>query len=124
MKKLGNDECSRQAFIDAIAIWEAEKLEKESTPAKDLAECMRVFARQGKDKSQAIAYAEHLFKQEGTIQLLTGHKSKGLEFNTVYHLDPWLLDDSAQDRNLSYVISTRSKDKLFEINSAQIEWQG
>lgn len=122
MKKLGPAEMSRQAFLDAIADWEAGKLDKESTTAKDLAECMRVFARVGADKAQAIAYAEHLFKQDGTIQLLTGHKAKGLEFPVVYHLDPHLLDSSKQDNNLSYVISTRSKDKLFEVTSSQIAW--
>lgn len=124
MRKLGPEECSSAAFLDAIALWEQEKLDKESTTAKDLADCMRVFARVAKGKEQAIAYAEHLFKQEGSIQLMTGHKSKGLEFPEVYHLDPWLLDSNDQDRNLAYVIATRSKDRLFEINSAQIQWEG
>lgn len=122
MKKLGPEDCSRQALLDLIAEWEFAKLEKESTTAHDLAECMRVFARTGANKAQAIAYAEHLFKQEGSIQLLTGHKAKGLEWDTVYHLDPSLCGDSQADRNLRYVISTRSKDRLFEINSSQIAW--
>lgn len=122
MKKLGPEACSRQAFLDAIAEWEAEKLAKESTSAPDLAECMRVFTRISDGKAQAIAYAEHLFAQKGSIQLLTGHKAKGLEFETVFHLDSWLLDHNDQDNNLSYVISTRSKDKLYEIESSRIKW--
>jgi len=122
MRKLGPDSCSRSIFLDAITEWESEKLAKESTTAADLANCMRVFARVGDSKSQAIAYAEHLFAQKGSIQLITGHKAKGLEWDTVYHLDPHLLNGSIQDRNLNYVISTRSKNRLFEINSAQIQW--
>jgi len=62
------------------------------------------------------------FAQTGTIQLLTGHKAKGLEFGDVYHLDPWLCKDSEQDRNLSYVISTRSQDRLTEVDSTGIDW--
>lgn len=123
MKRLGGPEdCKQQAFLGEINEWESAKLIKGSTSAADLAACMRVFASITTSKATAIAYAEHLFKQEGSIQLLTGHKSKGLEFDTVYHLDPWLLKDNQADRNLSYVISTRSKDRLFEINSAEIEW--
>lgn len=122
MRKLGSDDSSRQAFLDSIADWEEEKLTKDSTSASDLAECMRVFARISDSKSQAIAYAEHLFAQKGSIQLLTGHKAKGLEYDCVYHLDPYLLDSTPQDRNLAYVIATRSKDRLFEINSGQIQW--
>ncbi len=51
---------------------------------------------------------------------MTGHKSKGLEFNTVYHLDPWLIGDDEQELNLKYVIGTRSADSYFEINSGDI----
>lgn len=122
MKKLGPEACSRQAFLDAIAEWEVEKLAKDSTSASDLAECMRVFTRLSDGKAQAIAYAEHLFAQQGSIQLLTGHKAKGLEYDCVYHLDPFLLDYGTQDKNLAYVIATRSKDKLFEIEGSRIKW--
>ena len=53
---------------------------------------------------------------------MTGHKSKGLEFPDVYHLDPYLLSDTSQDRNLRYVISTRSSNNLTEIDSDRIKW--
>jgi len=122
MRKLGNDEMTQGQVLSAINDWEAEKLANESKSAADLAACMRIFARQGQTLSIAIAYAEHLFKQSGTIKLMTGHKSKGLEFNHVIHLDPWLCGDSEQDQNLRYVISTRSLDQLVEINSDRIEW--
>ncbi len=45
-----------------------------------------------------------------------------MEWDTVYHLDPWLCRDDEQDKNLRYVIQTRSADQAFEINSTDIRW--
>lgn len=122
MKKFGADSLDRQGVLDAIDEWLEAKLAKESKTAHDSAECMRVFARQGSDLGQAIRYAEHLFKVAGPIQLLTGHKSKGLEFKTVYHLDPQVIGNGPQDRNIRYVISTRSSETLYTIASNEIDW--
>ena len=122
MRKLGSDDLARGRVLEAIAEWQADREAKESKTAGDLADCMRVFAKQGNTLSTAIAYAEHLFKQEGTIRLSTGHKAKGLEFQTVYHLDPWLIRSDEQDQNLRYVIQTRSADRYFEVDSANIRW--
>ena len=122
MKKLGDESDRKETVLASIDDWLAEKLAKESKTAHDLADCMRVFANAGSDLGQAIRYAEHLFQQKGKIQLLTGHKSKGLEFDTVYHLDPFLCRQDEQDLNLKYVITTRSADKLYEINGLNIEW--
>jgi len=122
MKRLGSEDMSRSQTLSAIAEWEAEKLDNDSKTAKDMAECMRVFARHGDSLGQAMAYAEHLFRQKGSITLLTGHKSKGLEYPYVIHLDPWICSDTEQDNNLRYVISTRSQDQLVEIDSLRIKW--
>lgn len=122
MKKLGGNNASKREVIDAIEQWREEKLLANSKSANDLADCMRVFADHGHDLSQMISYAEHLFKQTGTIRLLTGHKSKGLEFPNVYWLDPALCDDREQDRNLAYVITTRSENILNTIDSSSILW--
>jgi hypothetical protein len=122
LKKLGPSDLSRASVLSSIADWEAEKVDKGSTTAGDLAECMRVFASHGATLNGAIAYAEHLFAQRGTIRLLTGHKAKGLEFETVYVLDEWLCRDNEQDLNLKYVMATRSMNKLFFINSKDIRW--
>ncbi len=122
MKKLGPNDLNRKGLIDAIEQWREEKLLANSKSANDLADCMRVFADHGHDLSSAISYAEHLFKQTGTIRLLTGHKSKGLEFDNVYWLDPALCDHREQDRNLAYVITTRSQNKLTLIDSTSIQW--
>lgn len=122
MRKFGDDSLPRSGVLDAIDEWLAAKLARESKTAEDSAECMRVFARHGSNLGQSIGYAEHLFKAHGPIQLLTGHKSKGLEFSTVYHLDPYLIGESPQDKNIRYVISTRSNNRYFEIDSQSIKW--
>ncbi len=124
MKKLGPETLQRSGVMESITEWQLDKLEKESRTATDMAECMRVFAKQGKDLRAAIAYAEHIFKQQGSILLTTIHKAKGLEWPNVIHLDPWLVrkDPHEQNKNLDYVCSTRSSDRLTEIESDQIEW--
>jgi len=123
MRKLGPETLDRAGLLVAIEEWLKDKLAKESKTAEDAAACMRVFAERGNDLGQAIAYAEHLFKQQGRLHLTTGHKAKGLEWSTVVHLDPWHVrrNPSEQDKNLDYVISTRSRDRLIEIDSEQIE---
>ncbi len=124
MRKLGPDNLSRVGVLSAIEEWLEAKLEKESKTAEDTAACMKVFAEHGANLSQAIAYAEHLFKQQGRLYLTTGHKAKGLEWSTVFHLDPWLVrrNPGEHDKNLDYVISTRSRDRLIEIDSEKVEW--
>jgi superfamily I DNA/RNA helicase len=122
LKKLGPDSSTRKQVIDAIEQWREEKLLANSKSANDLADCMRVFADHGDTLSSMISYANHLFAQTGTIRLLTGHKSKGLEFPNVYWLDPGLCDNREQDRNLAYVIITRSENILNTIDSSGILW--
>lgn len=120
MKKLGSDDLNQSEVLGKIEEWRLEKLGRGSKSADDIADCMKVFASYGNTLSTAVAYAQHLFEQRGAIRLMTGHKSKGLEFPTVYHLDPWLCRDDEQDMNLRYVITTRSMDRLFEVNSKDI----
>jgi len=122
MKKLGPEDMGTTSLLAAIDDWLAEKVDKGSTTAPDLAECMRVFASHGTSLSTAIRYAEHLFAQKGTIRLMTIHKAKGLEFPTVYFLDPFLCRDDEQDNNCRYVAQTRSMDQLYEIHTSDIRW--
>lgn len=122
MKKLGPGEMSRDELKESIEDWRQAKILKKSKSAMDIADCMLVFAEHGVNLDQAIRYAEHLFKQSGTIRLMTGHKAKGLEFDNVYFLDEWIISDDEQDLNLKYVIQTRSKDRLTYIDSTAINW--
>lgn len=113
LTKLGPEDMPTTAAIDATIQWEANKPDSKS--AKDMAGCMRAFLHRAKTLGGAIATARHAFEQHGTVQFMTGHKSKGLEFDTVYHLTPDLCRDDDQDRNLRYVIDTRSKDRLIYV---------
>ena len=114
---------TQEKVFDAINLWEAEKLRKarNAGTVADKAECLRVFAGFGPTLGAAIAYCEHIFAAKGPIQLLSGHKAKGLEWDTVYHLDPhripspWSKEGEAleQEFNVRYVIETRAKRELF-----------
>lgn len=121
MRRLGSGDLSTQGVMSAIENWRSAKLDRESKTANDIAECMKVFAGFGKTLGLAIDHAEHLFKQRGTITLTTGHKAKGLEFDVVYHLDSWLCKGDDQDLNLKYVITTRARRELYEIDSVRIK---
>ncbi len=122
MRKLGPEAMTKETLLDEIEIWRQDKLAKESKTAGDIADCMRVFAGFGENLGQAITYAGHLFSQQGNIQLLTGHKAKGLEWLTVYHLDSWLIGETEQEHNLKYVIQTRALESYYEIESKEIRW--
>lgn len=124
MRKLGSDTLTRAQVLSAIDEWLAERLMAESKSAQDIADCMRVFAEKGSDLGQALSYANHILNASGHIYLTTGHKAKGLEWTDVYHLDPWLVrkHPDEQNKNLDYVISTRSAESLTEIDTDRIVW--
>jgi DNA helicase II / ATP-dependent DNA helicase PcrA len=122
LKKLGPEDMNNEACNKAIDTWLNERLarRKGEAAARDKADCLRVFVDIGGSLSGAIAYADSLFRQTGPIQLLSGHKSKGLEWDDVYHLDPWRIpsewahgpDEQEQELNIRYVIETRAKRSL------------
>ena len=124
LNKVGSPRDTSEVLIKKIDGWALEQLEKTNAPASvlDKAECMKVFASWGKNLEQAIGYANHIFAQRGKIYLSTGHKAKGMEWDTVYHLDKQLLGKDDQDLNLKYVITTRAKQELFEITTQELQW--
>lgn len=122
LKKLGPEDMNYEQTAKAIDAWESDRLRKAKGKAatKDKAECLRVFLSVGGSLAGAIAYAESIFKSTGPIQLLSGHKSKGLEWDNVFHLDPDRIpspyaeggDEIEQEQNIKYVIETRAKKTL------------
>jgi DNA helicase II / ATP-dependent DNA helicase PcrA len=126
LKKLGPETMLQHEVLDAIESWETAAISKKKSPTSvhDKAECLRVFAKYGRNLKESVAYAEHLFKSQGPIQLLSGHKSKGLEWPVVYHLDPWRIpskyasshEEIEQEKNVEYVITTRAKEALYLVN--------
>lgn len=124
MKKFGKNDLPRSEVFIEIGLWIEEKLKKTRNPGKvyDQAECLRIFASQGDTLGDAIAYAEHLFNSQGPILLMTGHKSKGLEYDIVFFLDEHLIDmEQGQERNLKYVIQTRAKKELYYVTSENFD---
>lgn len=119
LTKLGPDTLTQAAVLSAIADWQAERESLDSKSAADTAECLRVFARHGRTLAQAIAYAEHIFKStDGEIRFMSGHRSKGLEFDTTYHLDSGRIKrGQGQESNIAYVIDTRPRNRLVYIDS-------
>lgn len=125
LKKLGPPDLPRAEVHEAIEAWAKEqsvKVKRKGT-LKDKAECLHIFADQGRHLSEIILIAEDIFRRPaGQIQLMSGHKSKGLEFNTVYHLDAHRCridlqheDPDSQEANIRYVIDTRAKERLIYI---------
>lgn len=122
LKKLGPETMNAEDAYRAIDQWEADRLAKKKAEGTiaDRAECLRVFVGIGGSLKGAIAHAETVFKSRGPIQLLSGHKSKGLEWDTVFHLDPWRIpspfargdEEREQELNVKYVIETRAKRNL------------
>lgn len=120
MKKFGKADLPREQALGELSLWITEKEKKTRNKSKvwDQAACIKVFLDQGDTLGDALAYAEHLFNSQGSIQLMTGHKSKGLEFDNVFVLDCDLIKiEDGQEKNLLYVIQTRSKDKLYYVTS-------
>lgn len=129
LRELGDLSMGQEELLGHLFNWRRAKLAegklKEGT-IEDRYECLCVFARATETLGQAIAHAERLFASEGRIELLSGHKSKGLEWDEVFHLDPWRIPSKyareaggealSQEMNLDYVITTRAKRKLTLIN--------
>lgn len=119
MKKFGKPELPIEEAEKKLTLWVSRRLARarDPGPVYDQADCIRVFFEEAETLGGAMTYAEHLFSMVGPIKLMTGHKAKGLEFETVYFLDQFLCRDHDQDKNLRYVIMTRAKENLFFVTS-------
>jgi DNA helicase II / ATP-dependent DNA helicase PcrA len=125
LRGLAREDVPQETVMALIDRWEATQLgrSKAKSSVTDRADCLRVFATAAPTLNAAATRAEALFKEKGPIQLVTGHKAKGLEWDVVYHLDNHLIpgrwcetpEDIAQEHNLEYVITTRSKWELHHV---------
>lgn len=123
LHEFGDLAMPREDLLDHLARWRSVKLSEGKLSEESIEDryaCLKVFAEATETLGQAIAHAEKLFSSEGPIELLSGHKSKGLEWNSVFHLDPWRIPSQyarkgealEQELNLEYVITTRAKSEL------------
>lgn len=125
MRKFGGHDLPQHEVLGKIDAWLANEMEKNKARAhdrlKDRADCMRVFANEGATLGDALAYAQHLSQLRSPLKLMTGHGSKGLEFDHVYFLDQQLVGKADQEPNLRYVIATRAKETLTYIRTEDFD---
>ena len=127
LREFGDLEMPRQELLEHLARWRSGKISEGKLKLETIEDryaCLVVFAEATPSLGAAIAHAEALFAAEGPIELLSGHKSKGLEWDHVFHLDPWRVpspfaraqEELIQEDNLEYVITTRAKRSLTLLN--------
>lgn len=126
MKKLGKPATIRASALILLDEWKEKELRRATRDGAgkvhDLYACIRVVLNETDTIGDALAYLHHLLSREGRIHLMTGHKAKGLEFDTVWFLDPHLCKiKKEQDANLKYVIETRAKNTLSYVSSDSFE---
>lgn len=117
--KLGTPDMPIDQVVLAIELWATrEKAKrKDSDKIDDLAASMLVFTEGASTLADCLRRVERVFSCAGPIKLMTGHKSKGLEFPNVFFLDEQLIGDRGQERNLRYVIQTRAQETLTYVRS-------
>jgi len=130
------------ACIQLINAWREKEIsyalanEKEERVAviHDKADCLIAVLEECSPeggREEMLGKMEAMFASSSLrITLATGHKSKGLEWHTVVHLDPWRVPSKwarsalqagnpvpmEQDLNLRYVIETRTQENLVLAN--------
>jgi len=119
MEKFGNPSMPQAACLAQLRTWheQQQKKVKNKSALEDKRACLQVFIEAGDTLGAAINYAETIFRSKGRVHLMTGHKSKGHEFQQVFFLDQELCRDEGQDLNLRYVICTRTQRTLTYIDS-------
>lgn len=121
IRKFGGHDLPQHEVLAKIETWLAVEMEKNKPRAhdrlRDRAECMKVFAVEGATLGDALAYAQHLSQLRSPLKLMTGHSSKGMEYDHVYFLDQHLIGKDEQEPNLRYVIATRARETLTYIRT-------
>lgn len=109
----------------------ANEKEEKVSAIKDREECLIAVLESGgaENAGELRRKLADLFSREhGLVTLASGHRSKGLEWDVVVHLDPWRVPSKyamraasegymaplQQEKNLRYVIQTRTKLILVE----------
>lgn len=95
---------------------------------RDTYDALALCAKDARDWRDIVSRIDSLFSSpDANLIFSTGHGSKGLEWDTVVHLDPWRIpspyatspDAIQQEQNVAYVISTRAKQSLLHYNTQE-----
>lgn len=117
MKKLGKPSTPIAEAKLALQEWEekARKKYKSGKKIDDIIATLHYFFAEAETLGNVIDSFQRVLNATGKIKLMTGHRSKGLEFDRVFFLDKFLLGDEGQDLNLRYVIETRAREELYYV---------
>jgi DNA helicase-2/ATP-dependent DNA helicase PcrA len=136
IKKITEDNLRTVEFLPLLEAWHSDQLTKLSAANRDTSvlddkvEVIQFLAMDVSDVDRLILKIKEIFSdsKEGII-FCTGHKSKGLEADTVYFLRPDLCPHPkakkswqiVQEHNLRYVIITRAKHNLYFVDKEKDE---
>lgn len=140
-KVLPDDDMNAPDCVAEINIWKGSQIalanangqEEKVATIHDQAECLLAVVEGAKAENAAAIrwYLKELFeRQSGWVTISTIHRAKGLEWDTVLHLDPWRIPSKhalqnptqmQQELNLLYVCETRCKKLLIEANLEDFE---
>jgi hypothetical protein len=118
------------AMLDSIEHWRETELRKAKSERKtasieDTYDCLHAICSEASDLASAEKFCKDLFADKAAvITLSSGHKAKGLEWDTVIHLDSFRVpskyaktpEQRTQEFNIKYVIETRAKTRLILAN--------
>lgn len=143
-KLFPDDNTGRDSMLGELATWEESEtsqamvLDKPESVdlIRDKAESLRAVISFGEveDAKRLRLALKTLFEADGQVTLASIHRSKGLEWEAVLHLDPWRIPSKwakeaarhgdsiqlEQEYNLQYVCETRTKDLLLEANMKEM----
>ena len=116
--------------IPAVNAWFDIEIAKAKTNRRkeslsDRHECLLAILEATGDLISAKAACHRLFENPlAVVTLASGHKAKGLEWDTVIHLDSYRIpspyastpEEQTQEANIRYVIETRAKSTLILAN--------
>lgn len=140
-KVLPDDDMKAPECVSAVALWRDNQIalanangqEEKVANLHDQAECLLAVIEGAKAETAAAIrwYLRELFERSsGHVVISTIHRAKGLEWDTVLHLDPWRIPSKhamqnpiqmQQEMNLLYVCETRCKRLLIEANLEDFE---
>ena len=95
---------------------ETKRLNSKSAAVIEKIDCMETLLAEHGTAIAVCSFLSKLKSMRGAITLITGHKSKGLEWDNVYFLEPDSIKLS-QAENLAYVIITRAKKNLYYVRT-------
>lgn len=115
------------SYIDSWELKETARLmkkKKDISSVKDKAECIRALAEPCSTVAQVKESIKNLFADDDSkkkVLLISVHRAKGDERDQVFLLWSTFFGDDQEANNLRYVAITRSKDKLYYVQSGKKE---